>query len=632
MQRSPHAWATIVIGVVFLFLVGGSDGAAAPRPLTGGERQRRLDEIREGIRRTVRDLERRLARPGSALTTRDLSNAALFTLVSGGEPRQAERLLRLALAGQDLDPRSPRYGALPWQSGGSEVTDENALPFGTQALGPILLAYGDRLSGEFRKGLAPHLRAALAGLRNRRMRLPDYTNIFLMRAVNLILLGEAAGDAEAASAGYAELDRWLAYTRRAGIHEFDSPTYYGVDLNCLGLGYRFARRAEGRAKFAASLDYFWSDIAANCFTGRLAGPHARSYDFLRSRGGVDFYLYAEGLCPALKFGKVDLEKTYLLVTLTEKGYHPGPAILGLAGLPERVVRQRWDTPAGADRYHYLTADFAIGSTSGRYGPQDRLLSVALASRKDLPVLSVVPDVFDEPYGKRRRKDRSGHSKPTHLPLNAVAVQHRGVLLALLALDPAREQPTTSLISNVLLPARADALVLDGKRVAVTEPFTTEARRDAVIGVREGQAGVAVRVFRADGCAGQAPTFTLAADRVGLRGGAARFAVSHYRGSRRKLKERHVRVGLLILAERCPGEGQFQDLLRKARAVRVREVARGDRWEVKVSVGDLRLEAGRDLKRRRILYRRVDGRDVPRLLLSVNDKDLAAAVWQSPAGR
>ena len=616
-------WAALVLGPL--------PGAAAG-PLTPAERQRRLDEIRAGLARTARDLDRQLGQPGVVPTLRNLPNAALFKLVAGDDPKAAEALLRRAFAAQDMDPQSDGYGSLPWLIGNAEIKDENAVEFGTQAVGPILLEYGDRLSPEFRKELEPHVRAAFAALRRRTFRQPSYTNIFLMKAVNLILLGEAVGDEKAADDGYAEIDRWLAYTREAGIHEFDSTTYYGVDLNSLGLGYLYARREGARARFKAILDYLWSDIAANTFQGHLAGPQSRTYDFLGNTGGLDYYLYAEGLRDSAPAGKPDLEKTYLLVNLTERGYHPDERVLVLAGLAERVVRQRWDTQPGADRYHYVTPDYAIGSSSGNYGPQDRLLAVALASGKDLPVISMMPDVFDEPYGKHKTKDRSGHDKPTHLPLNATAVQDSGAVLALLDLDAAKAAETASLATNVLLPARADALVLDGNSVSAGAPFAMPARADGVVGVREGKAGVAVRVFRADGCAGQEPTLVLQADQVGLEGGAARLTAYHYRGPERKLEDAHVRVGLLFLAGRCEGEKEFADLLERARRARITDADERGTWTVKAELGDLTLEARRDLRKGRIVSRRVNGHEVEASCLAVNGDDLAAAIWGSLPGR
>jgi hypothetical protein len=616
MTRGRHFLAPAAV-------LGLTTVVAAGPPLTPAERQTRLAEIRAGIARTATGLERNLAQPQAVLTRRDLPNLALFRLATGADPREAERLLRLAFADQDTDPHSKEYGSLSWLVGSSAVSDENMVEFGTQAVGPILLEYGGCLSPEFRKELQPHLRASVAALRRRTFRTPAYTNIFLMKAVNLILLGEAAGDATAADDGYAELDHWIAYTRETGIHEFDSPTYYAVDLNSLGLGYRYARRPGAREKFRAILDYFWSDIAANTFRGHLAGPNSRNYDFLRDAGGLDCYLYAEGILPALTIDKLDLEKVYVLVSLAEKGYHPDAKVLALADGAERVVRQRWDTRPGTDRYHYLTPGFALGSAGGSYGPQDRLLTAELASAKDLPVITVVPDVFDEPYGKRKTKDRSGHNKPTHLPLNAAAVQERGALLALLDLDAAKAPETDSLATNVLLPARADALRLDGKPVSVETGLALTGRRDCVVGVREGESAVVVRVFRADGCAGQVPVPVLKADAVGLASGAARLAVYHYQGPARRLEEPHVRVGLLVLAEHCRDDRGFAELLERVRAARIEDRDREGVWTVRARVGDVELEARHDLKTGRIRARRVNGREMETAVLSLNGTDLAA---------
>ena len=601
--------------------------AQGPPPLPTRERARRLAQIRDGVQRTVRDLDRRLAQGEAVVSIRDLPNAALFKLMAGEDPRAGEALLRRAFAAQDMDPQSPAYGALPWLLGSNEVQDENAIEFGTQALGPIWLRYGKSLSPGFKQDMLPHFEASFAAMRRREFRTPAYTNIFLMKAVNLILMGEAIGDPKAADDGYAELERWIAYTRETGIHEFDSSTYYGVDLSVLGLGYRYAKRPEARAKFKAILDLFWADIAANCFGGRLAGPQSRTYDFLRGAGGLDVYLYAEGLREHLTIGKLDLEKTYVLETLAgDPGYHPDGKLLEVAGLEERVVQQRWDPQPGADRYHYLTPHFSMGSTSGHYGPQDMLLAVRLASAKDLPVISVIPDVFDEPYGKRRKKDRSGHSKPTHLALNATAVQHEGTLLALLDLDAAKAPAPASLATNVLLPAQADALVVDGEKVDASRPLTLELRKDQVIGVREGRSGVALRLFQADGCEGQQPVYGLKADEVGLHYGAARLVVYHYAGPEKKLDDRHLHVGVLMLAGQCEGEAQFAALLGQARDAVIEQAVNASAWKVSARVGGRTLEAGCDLKKGRPMHRRVDGRELPRPVLSINGEDWATQIW------
>jgi len=167
---------------------------AAPARERASQTQR-LKEVRAGVARTLEELQQRLANPQAAVTRRDLPNAALFVLSDQRNPRDAEKLLRTLFAAQDSDPQSLRYGSFPWTLGDNRIQDDNADTFCPQALGPILLLYGDQLSPQFKKEIGPHLGAALAALRRRQLRTPAYTNIFLMRAVNLILLGEATAAA-----------------------------------------------------------------------------------------------------------------------------------------------------------------------------------------------------------------------------------------------------------------------------------------------------------------------------------------------------------------------------------------------------------------------------------------------------
>ena len=162
-----------------------------------------------------------------------------------------------------------------------EIKDANAIEFTAQLLGPMLLHYGGKLAPEVRKELERHVHATFAVLTRHNVKV-SYTNIYLMKTVSLILMGEAVHDDAAANAGYAQLKEWIDYTNRAGVQEFLSPTYYSVDLNSLNMGYLYAARKGAHEQFGEILDYLWTDIAANSFPARgdLAGPHSRDYDFL----------------------------------------------------------------------------------------------------------------------------------------------------------------------------------------------------------------------------------------------------------------------------------------------------------------------------------------------------------------
>jgi hypothetical protein len=613
-------------------LPGQTDGSAT------AERPKRLALVAGEMKKVLEKFEADLARPKARPTVRDLTYGALtHLLLDPGDQagRRAEVLLRWAFDLQDMDPKSPHYGTVPWRANDPSISDANAIEFTLHPIGPLLVRFGARLRPECRKYLEPHLRAGIAALRRHKVGV-RYTNIFLMKCINLVLLGEYLKDRQAADDGYAMLDEWLAYTRRYGVSEYASPTYYSVDLHSLGAGYLCAARREDRARFQDGLDYLWADISAHFLKGRsngggMVGPHSRDYDFLGGAGGLTLYTFVEGYQPDIARGYLNpgLEKAMVLLTLGKGGYHPGPRLRVLASLPERVVQGRWGPNPGQDRYVWLTPHFALGSTSADYGPQDKPIALDWVSAKPLPTLQVVPDVFDQPYGKVKVTGKDGHSKPRHLPLHPTCVQEKGTLLALLDLDPAGvKEEVASLATNVILPARADALYLADKKVEGGKPFKLAVAAGQVVGVREGRAGVAVRFFRADGCAGRKAVTELKADARELRYGAARLAAYHYRGLARQLSDRHVRAGLLILAGRCDTDAQLAALIRQAAKARIDEKADADKWEVSAHVGDLLLEAGRDLKKRRPLYRRVNGRQVKVQGCRVNGTELSRMLGQA----
>jgi hypothetical protein len=520
---------------------------ASANSFPAAERARRAGRFRRDFAAALDAFQKSIARPNPTPTVRDLTNGALAVLALGRLTTGAESLMRMAFALQDMT-----SGNVPWQMGHPEISDANAIEFACQAVGPMLLHYGQSLSPVFKEEMRPHIRAAFTAMRHHKVPV-SYTNIFLMKTVNLMLMGEAIGDAEAASDGYRMLDEWIAYTEQNGIHEFDSPTYYSVDLNSLNMGYRFAKRPETRAKFQAILEYFWTDIAANYFAGRqdLAGAHSRDYDFLTGSGRLLLHAWLDGLRDAPYTEKLDMETVFVLENVVADGYRPSAKILSLAETPERVVVSRWDANPERVRYAYITPEFAIGHANGDYNAQDKMISIELASEKpNFPAITIAPDATDQPYGKLKSKDRSGHNKPTHLALHPQIVQEKGMLRAVLNLD----KLTPEVATNIVLPAKADRIVLDGEVIQADQPFEKAGGPTSVVGIREGNAGVAIRIFHADGAE---PKFVLKADAEGLRWGAARYTVYHHASGR-------ARVGLLIVAGGCASDRDLANLIRRAR--------------------------------------------------------------------
>ncbi|MGA2269502.1 MAG: hypothetical protein ABSH44_13615 [Bryobacteraceae bacterium] len=597
-------------------------------PALAGDCEQRTEEFKTWTRRSLEAVTRELAQPKAEPTVREVANAALATLALGGDPRRAEELLRTAFSYQDMDPKAPQFGTIPWQAGHPEIHDPNSIEFCMQPVGPILQGYGKLLSPGFKQAFEPHVRAAFQAMRQHRV-LVTYTNIYLMKTVNFILAGEAIGDAEAAQEGYTMLDGWIDHTRDAGIGEFDSPGYYAVDLNSLLMGRLYAARPEARGKFSRVLDLVWSDLAGNFFSGRgtLSGPHSRDSDFVGGHDSVELYLYQEGLQSSRHPQGASLGRIYLLVNELAGGYHPAPDILRLASAPERIVVSRWRAEPYHDRYNYVTPDFSIGSACYHYGPQDKLIDIELASRgPELPAISVVPDTTDQPYGRIKVPDHSGHTKAVHLPLNAVSVQDKGALLVLLDLDSSSKAETGSLATNVLLPATADRIVLDGRTVSGSAPFEMAASFGSVVGVRSGRAGLAVRIASADGAGGQAAGVVLKADPEGLQAGVMRLVAYHYRGAPKELQDTHIQVAILFLAGRCETDSDFASLVQTVRSARLDRTESAAEWKVAATLGGVRLEGARDRTTRAPVYRRVNGSAMPGAALAINGRDIMQALF------
>lgn len=190
----------------------------------------------------------------------------------------------------------------------------------------------------------------------------SYTNIYLMKTVNIMLIGKALSDTAWMNLGKQMLDTMVAYTSKAGIHEFDSPTYYATDLESLYIGYALSNDLATRQKLKILLDTFWNDIAANTMqTGKLCGAFSRDYDFLFGTGGLMYYQYVEGLRDLTIAPLVNDEMVLLLAGgYSDSGYIPDQSVLAANTIPERIVLSRFDTASRNDRYSYISPYFSLG--------------------------------------------------------------------------------------------------------------------------------------------------------------------------------------------------------------------------------------------------------------------------------
>src|SRR5579859_5712000 len=180
-------------------------------------------------------------------------------------------------------PEEPHPGKMPIWLG----YDPNWREFIGSTLAIILLDYEPDLPEELVMGIDEALRKAIRGALARGLS-ASYSNIALMHAFLLVFSGTRLG--EAAWVGAGEQFAHEIYARFAPnsiFSEFNSPTYYGVDLYALGLWRTYSSSSLLRQLGDTMEQALWQDIALCYHAGmkNIAGPYDRSY-------GMDMQRYA----------------------------------------------------------------------------------------------------------------------------------------------------------------------------------------------------------------------------------------------------------------------------------------------------------------------------------------------------
>ena len=168
--------------------------------------------------------------------------------------------------------------------------DPNWREFIGTTLALVLLEYESHLPAELVRRIDLALRRAIVGTLERNVP-ASYSNIALMTAFLLQFGADRFGEPGWASAAERLAAEILARFRvHATFDEYNSPTYYGVDLYALALWRSYSSSVllrEAGAEIEAAL---WRDIAQYYHAGmrNVAGPYDRSY-------GMDMRRYVAGL-------------------------------------------------------------------------------------------------------------------------------------------------------------------------------------------------------------------------------------------------------------------------------------------------------------------------------------------------
>ena len=183
--------------------------------------------------------------PPPTMGLRALFSHLLAEARSGKHPERFERLCELAWQAQNHDPKAATYGNIKWTWRDKGVTDQNAIDFCMQDAALLWLKHRQSVPEPARTKLRQLIELGIEGCLRHRVTF-SYTNITILNAANLIVLGEMFQRPEVADEGLRRLEGLCTWTWAYGTHEYDSPTYYGVDLN--GLQFVQAHAKSERAR------------------------------------------------------------------------------------------------------------------------------------------------------------------------------------------------------------------------------------------------------------------------------------------------------------------------------------------------------------------------------------------------
>jgi hypothetical protein len=191
----------------------------------------------------------------------------------------AEQVIAKVLSMQETRQSNARFANFRWFFEDEGVTDLNAVEFVLEGLSHIVLRSRDRLSDGLRGRIREAMRLGLQEIERLDVHL-SYTNIALLDIHNTVLCGQILDDGHFEERGRRKLDAWIDFTARSGApHEYNSPTYLGVDLSALAALAEHARDPDTRLKARLMEERLWLHAATRFHrpTGQIAGPHCRAY-------------------------------------------------------------------------------------------------------------------------------------------------------------------------------------------------------------------------------------------------------------------------------------------------------------------------------------------------------------------
>ena len=191
-------------------------------------------------------------------------------------------------------------GKIPRLVGG-DMSDENNIEFALELAGVALIEYYDSWSEENKELFDEFVDKALYASWNHDNVAVYYSNIYIMRAWNMVCFGENLDPSrewgaekklkpsEIAAKGYEMVEKFYNLMSETGIHEHNSPTYMGVQAECIGYLAKYTKDEQTKALAEKCRAYLSAMLFSNYFTpGKvLSGAMSRCYYRGSSGGKID---------------------------------------------------------------------------------------------------------------------------------------------------------------------------------------------------------------------------------------------------------------------------------------------------------------------------------------------------------
>jgi hypothetical protein len=197
-----------------------------------------------------------------------------------GDIKNASFIIQKILEAQYNNPGNKTHGV--WMANlysDKEKTDENWREFVGCELIIILEKHSDKLSLELINSIEQSLIYAAEGAYIRNVR-PTYTNIAMMSAFLMEYVGTRMNLPNIRDGGIVKSwEVYLLFNRNNTFSEFNSPTYYGVDMLSLAMWRDLGPTTEMRRMGAEMEVLFWEEVSKfyHYEFRTLVGPYFRTY-------------------------------------------------------------------------------------------------------------------------------------------------------------------------------------------------------------------------------------------------------------------------------------------------------------------------------------------------------------------